>query len=67
MSGPARVWTDQRGERRPVVRLCDPATEIVNGTYYDRDQRVEPAPVATEERTLKCLTKLAGQLVGQHA
>src|SRR5262249_31488348 len=38
-----------------VVRLCDPATEIVNGAYYDRSERVEPAPAATEERTVKRL------------
>ncbi|MFG2288139.1 SDR family NAD(P)-dependent oxidoreductase [Streptomyces sp. NPDC048595] len=50
-----------------VVRLCDPAVEIVNGAYYDCDQRVEPAPAATEDRTVKRLTKLADQLVGQHA
>ncbi|MFF4606574.1 SDR family NAD(P)-dependent oxidoreductase [Streptomyces sp. NPDC001339] len=50
-----------------VVRLCDPATEIVNGAYYDRDERVEPAQAATEDRTVKRLTKLADQLVGQHA
>ena len=50
-----------------VVRLCDPATEIVNGAYYDRDQRVTPAPVATEPRTVKRLTKLADLLVGQSA
>ncbi|MFD7229806.1 SDR family NAD(P)-dependent oxidoreductase [Streptomyces sp. NPDC059881] len=46
-----------------IVRLCDPAVEIVNGAYYDRDQRVEPAPGATEERTVKRLTKLADVLV----
>ncbi|MFJ9033270.1 SDR family NAD(P)-dependent oxidoreductase [Streptomyces sp. NPDC102274] len=50
-----------------VVRLCDPATKIVNGAYYDRDRRVEPAPAATEERTVKRLTKLADVLVGQSA
>ncbi|MGG2464108.1 SDR family NAD(P)-dependent oxidoreductase [Streptomyces sp. RGM 3693] len=50
-----------------VVRLCDPATEVVNGAYYDRDQRVDPAPAATEGRTVKRLSKLADQLVGQHA
>ncbi|MGW1895827.1 SDR family NAD(P)-dependent oxidoreductase [Streptomyces sp. NPDC002004] len=44
-----------------VVRLCDPAVEIVNGAYYDRD---EPAPAATEDRTVKRLTKLAALLVG---
>ena len=27
-----------------VVRLCDPAVEIVNGAYYDRAERVEPGP-----------------------
>ncbi|MFJ7067629.1 SDR family NAD(P)-dependent oxidoreductase [Streptomyces sp. NPDC101115] len=50
-----------------VVRLCDPAVEIVNGTYYDRDQRVSPAPAASEARTVKRLTKLADLLVGQSA
>lgn len=50
-----------------VVRLCDPATEIVNGAYYDHDQRAEPAQAATEDRTVKRLTKLADQLVGHHA
>ncbi|GHE47160.1 retinol dehydrogenase [Streptomyces longispororuber] len=50
-----------------VVRLCDPAVEIVNGAYYDRDQRVTPAPAATEERTVKRLNKLADLLVGHTA
>ncbi|GAA0445236.1 SDR family NAD(P)-dependent oxidoreductase [Streptomyces olivaceiscleroticus] len=50
-----------------VVRLCDPATEIVNGAYYDCDQRVEPASAATEERTVKRLNKLADSLVGHTA
>ncbi|MFE4016644.1 SDR family NAD(P)-dependent oxidoreductase [Streptomyces sp. NPDC059101] len=50
-----------------VVRLCDPAIDVVNGAYYDRDQRVDPAPAATEDRTIKRLGKLADQLVGQHA
>ncbi|MFD8015212.1 SDR family NAD(P)-dependent oxidoreductase [Streptomyces sp. NPDC058955] len=50
-----------------VVRLCDPATEIVNGAYYDRDHRVTPAAVATEPRTVKRLTKLADLLVGHTA
>ncbi|UFQ19968.1 MULTISPECIES: SDR family NAD(P)-dependent oxidoreductase [Streptomyces] len=50
-----------------VVRLCDPAVEIVNGAYYDRDQRVAPAPAATEERTIKRLNKLADLLVGHTA
>ncbi|GFE27579.1 hypothetical protein Sliba_80320 [Streptomyces nigrescens] len=49
-----------------VVRLCDPATEIVNGAYYDRDQRVEPAEAATEDRTVKRLSKLADQLIGHN-
>ncbi|MGW9433995.1 SDR family NAD(P)-dependent oxidoreductase, partial [Streptomyces decoyicus] len=49
-----------------VVRLCDPATEIVNGAYYDRDQRVEPAQAATEDRTVRRLSKLADQLIGNH-
>ncbi|KOT61543.1 MULTISPECIES: SDR family NAD(P)-dependent oxidoreductase [Streptomyces] len=47
-----------------VVRLCDPAIEIVNGAYYDRDQRVDPASAATEDRTVRRLSKLADQLVG---
>ncbi|MFH8712268.1 SDR family NAD(P)-dependent oxidoreductase [Streptomyces zaomyceticus] len=50
-----------------VVRLCDPAVEIVNGAYYDREHRVAPAPAASEERTVKRLTKLADLLVGQTA
>ncbi|MFJ6782479.1 SDR family NAD(P)-dependent oxidoreductase [Streptomyces yangpuensis] len=50
-----------------VVRLCDPATEIVNGAYYDRDERVAPAPAATEDRTVKRLNKLADLLVGHTA
>ncbi|MEV0442106.1 SDR family NAD(P)-dependent oxidoreductase [Streptomyces spectabilis] len=47
-----------------VVRLCDPAVEIVNGAYYDRAERVEPAAAAREDRTVKRLTKLADLLVG---
>ncbi|MFJ6945233.1 SDR family NAD(P)-dependent oxidoreductase [Streptomyces wuyuanensis] len=50
-----------------IVRLCDPATEIVNGAYYDRDQRVDPATGATDERTVKRLNKLAAILVRQTA
>ncbi|MFH8490984.1 SDR family NAD(P)-dependent oxidoreductase [Streptomyces longisporoflavus] len=50
-----------------VVHLCDPATEIVNGAYYDRDQRVDPALIATEHRNVNRLDKLASLLVGQHA
>ncbi|WP_416960981.1 SDR family NAD(P)-dependent oxidoreductase [Streptomyces sp. Agncl-13] len=50
-----------------VVRLCDPAVEIVNGAYYDRDARIEPAPAATEDRTVKRLNKLADLLVGRSA
>ncbi|MFG2330918.1 SDR family NAD(P)-dependent oxidoreductase [Streptomyces sp. NPDC048604] len=50
-----------------VVRLCAPDTEIVNGAYYDRDQRVTPAPAATEPRTVKRLNKLADVLVGHTA
>lgn len=50
-----------------VVRLCDPAVEIVNGAYYDRGERVAPAPAATEERTVKRLNKLADVLVGHTA
>ncbi|MEV5981463.1 SDR family NAD(P)-dependent oxidoreductase [Streptomyces sp. NPDC052114] len=50
-----------------VVRLCDPAVEIVNGAYYDRAERVAPAPVATEDRTVKRLGRLADLLVGRAA
>ncbi|MFD7326312.1 SDR family NAD(P)-dependent oxidoreductase [Streptomyces sp. NPDC059875] len=50
-----------------LVRLCDPAVEIVNGAYYDRDQRVAPAPAALEKRTVRRLTKLADLLVGHSA
>ncbi|WP_369372676.1 SDR family NAD(P)-dependent oxidoreductase [Streptomyces sp. cg36] len=50
-----------------VVRLCDPATEIVNGAYYDRDERVAPAPAATENRSVQRLNKLASLLVGHTA
>ncbi|WP_327134477.1 SDR family NAD(P)-dependent oxidoreductase [Streptomyces sp. NBC_01343] len=50
-----------------VARLCDPATEIVNGAYYDRSERVAPAPAATEDRTVKRLNKLADLLVGHTA
>ncbi|MEU0650536.1 SDR family NAD(P)-dependent oxidoreductase [Streptomyces umbrinus] len=50
-----------------VVRLCDPAVEIVNGAYYDRGERVAPAPAATEDRTVKRLNKLADLLVGRTA
>ncbi|WP_326592850.1 SDR family NAD(P)-dependent oxidoreductase [Streptomyces sp. NBC_01294] len=50
-----------------VARLCDPAVEIVNGAYYDRSERMEPASGATEERTVKRLNKLADVLVGHSA
>ncbi|WP_327745159.1 SDR family NAD(P)-dependent oxidoreductase [Streptomyces europaeiscabiei] len=50
-----------------VVRLCDPAVEIVNGAYYDRDERVDPAPAAGEDRTIRRLGKLADLLVGRTA
>ncbi|WP_406340480.1 SDR family NAD(P)-dependent oxidoreductase [Streptomyces sp. NBC_00648] len=50
-----------------VVRLCDPAVEIVNGAYYDRAERVDPAPAATENRSVQRLNKLASLLVGHTA
>ncbi|MEU5533340.1 SDR family NAD(P)-dependent oxidoreductase [Streptomyces sp. NPDC020362] len=50
-----------------VVRLCDPAVEIVNGAYYDRADRVDPAPAATEDRIIRRLGKLADLLVGRTA
>ncbi|TKA01208.1 SDR family NAD(P)-dependent oxidoreductase [Actinacidiphila oryziradicis] len=46
-----------------VVRLCDPATELVPGGYYDRTALSPAAPVATEDRTVRRLCKLADQLV----
>ncbi|WEO93182.1 SDR family NAD(P)-dependent oxidoreductase [Streptomyces sp. FXJ1.172] len=50
-----------------VVRLCDPAVEVVNGAYFDRDECVEPAPAATEGRTINRLNKLADLLVRRAA
>ncbi|MFI6469648.1 MULTISPECIES: SDR family NAD(P)-dependent oxidoreductase [unclassified Streptomyces] len=50
-----------------VARLCDPAVEITNGAYYDRDQHVDPAPAATENRSVQRLNKLASLLVGHTA
>ncbi|MGW6143718.1 hypothetical protein ACWFRM_38900 [Streptomyces sp. NPDC055144] len=43
--------------------MCDPAVEIVNGACYDRDTRVDPAPAATEDRTVRHLNKLADPLI----
>ncbi|MGY5014607.1 hypothetical protein ACWCY6_42190 [Streptomyces sp. 900105755] len=50
-----------------MVRLRDPAVEIVNGAQYDRDTRIEPAPAATEGRTVRRLTRLVDLLVGRAA
>ncbi|MFI9723699.1 SDR family NAD(P)-dependent oxidoreductase [Streptomyces sp. NPDC052396] len=50
-----------------VVRLCDPATELEPGAYYDRTALSPVAPVALEERTVRRLCKLAGRLVDQAA
>ncbi|MGW8378354.1 SDR family NAD(P)-dependent oxidoreductase [Streptomyces sp. ODS28] len=50
-----------------VARLCDPATEIVNGAYYECDRCVEPAQGATAARMVKRLTKLADTLVAPAA
>ncbi|WP_030842288.1 SDR family NAD(P)-dependent oxidoreductase [Streptomyces sp. NRRL F-4474] len=52
---------------RHVARLCDPATEIVNGAYYDRSEHATPAAAATDDRTVKRLNKLADLLVGHTA
>ncbi|WP_424887188.1 SDR family NAD(P)-dependent oxidoreductase [Streptomyces sp. XH2] len=46
-----------------VVRLCDPATELVPGAYYDRRALSPAAPVAMEDRTVRRLCKLADRLV----
>ncbi|NEA54120.1 SDR family NAD(P)-dependent oxidoreductase [Streptomyces sp. SID13666] len=48
-----------------VVRLCDPATELVPGAYYDRTAISPAAPVAMEDRTVRRLCKVADQLVGR--
>ncbi|WP_030663817.1 SDR family NAD(P)-dependent oxidoreductase [Streptomyces rimosus] len=48
-----------------VARLCDPATELVPGAYYDRTALSPAAPVAMEDRTVRRLCKLADQLVAQ--
>ncbi|MFC5143597.1 SDR family NAD(P)-dependent oxidoreductase [Streptomyces aureoversilis] len=50
-----------------VARLCDPATEIVPGAYYDRTALSPAAPVAMEDRTVRRLCKLADQLVAKAA
>lgn len=50
-----------------MVRLCDPTVEIVNGACYDRDTQVDPAPAATEGRTVRRLNKLADLLIGRTA
>ncbi|MGK5544431.1 SDR family NAD(P)-dependent oxidoreductase [Streptomyces sp. URMC 127] len=50
-----------------VVRLCDPATELVPGAYYDRRALSPAAPVAMEDRTVRRLCKLAEQLVAAKA
>lgn len=50
-----------------VVRLCDPAAEVVPGAYYDRTALSPAAPVAMEDRTVRRLCKLADQLVAQTA
>ncbi len=50
-----------------VVRLCDPATELVPGGYYDRTALCPAAPVATEDRTVRRLCKLADRLVADRA
>ncbi|WP_424886875.1 SDR family NAD(P)-dependent oxidoreductase [Streptomyces sp. XH2] len=49
-----------------VARLCDPATEVESGAYYDRTAPSPAAPVVLEERTVRRLCKLADQLVAQH-
>jgi NAD(P)-dependent dehydrogenase (short-subunit alcohol dehydrogenase family) len=48
-----------------VVRLCDPRTELVPGAYYDRTAPSPAAPVATEDRTVHRLCRLADRLVNQ--
>ncbi|WP_424888980.1 hypothetical protein [Streptomyces sp. XH2] len=50
-----------------VVRLCDPATEVESGAYYDRTAPAPAAPVALEDRTVRLLCKLADHLVAASA
>ncbi|MFF7587979.1 SDR family NAD(P)-dependent oxidoreductase [Kitasatospora purpeofusca] len=50
-----------------VVRLCLPATELVNGEYYDGGELAPTAAVVQEERSQKRLAKLADQLVAKAA
>ncbi|WP_431043108.1 SDR family NAD(P)-dependent oxidoreductase [Streptomyces sp. P1-3] len=50
-----------------VARLCDPATELEPGAYYDRTALSPAAPVANEPRTVRRLVKLAEELAGQAA
>ncbi|MCD9195149.1 SDR family NAD(P)-dependent oxidoreductase [Streptomyces albireticuli] len=50
-----------------VARLCDPATEVEGGAYYDGTVLAPAAPVVLEDRTVRRLCKLADQLVAQHA
>ncbi|CAM5320160.1 SDR family NAD(P)-dependent oxidoreductase [Streptomyces abikoensis] len=50
-----------------VVRLCDPAAEVVPGAYYDRTALSPAAPVAMEDRTVRRLCKLADELVARTA
>lgn len=50
-----------------VVRLCDPATALVPGGYYDGTALSPAAPVATEDRTARRLCKLADRLVSRAA
>ncbi|MFB8204157.1 SDR family NAD(P)-dependent oxidoreductase [Kitasatospora purpeofusca] len=50
-----------------VVRLCLPATELINGEYYGGGELAPTAAVVQEERSQKRLAKLADQLVAKAA
>jgi NAD(P)-dependent dehydrogenase (short-subunit alcohol dehydrogenase family) len=54
------------GARR-VVRLCDPETELVPGGYYDRTLLARAAPVATRERAVRRVCRMADRLVDKAA
>jgi NAD(P)-dependent dehydrogenase (short-subunit alcohol dehydrogenase family) len=50
-----------------VARLCDPATELVPGGYYDRSELADASPVALKEQSARRLLKVADQLVSRAA
>lgn len=45
-----------------VVQLCRPATEVVNGAYYDRLMLSAPGPQVNDKRSIERLLKLSEKL-----